>query len=108
MSWNYKNITGDYWNVLPLDEQLDLLKKHYPIGIIFDLDKDDVRHCKILDHVKCFLDDHYSSLNGRYIWITKVEYLINGIGSGSELRHPGFLIPDKETIREIKIQSILI
>ena len=32
MSWDYNKVSGQFWNVLPLDTQLEYLKEHYPIG----------------------------------------------------------------------------
>ena len=34
-NWDYKNISGDFWNDLPLNEQMEYLEKYYPIGSVF-------------------------------------------------------------------------
>lgn len=36
MNWDYNKMclsTGDYWNKRPLDEQMAILQKYYPIGM---------------------------------------------------------------------------
>lgn len=36
MCWDYNKMclsTGDYWNKRPLDEQMEILQKYYPIGM---------------------------------------------------------------------------
>lgn len=108
MIWKYDLITGDYWNVLPLHEQLDLLKKHYPIGKVFEfssilkLVREDLKGVgEIIGYEKSY---YVESKTKERI---EIYYTIVNTNIKVEKIHPGYLIPTIDTIRDIKIDKII-
>lgn len=113
--WDYKNITAEYWNPIPIEEQLELLKKYYPIGIkchqlglIGDnIGKPDTsRYFTIIGYNKITL--YKNDIVWKEIYILSLK-CSNPKNYEKEIEsiHPGLVIPSFQDIREMKLNLIL-
>jgi hypothetical protein len=103
--WSYKN--GDkFFNKLSYDDQLDILKKYFPIGmeVIFG---NDTQKCiykgEIISYIK------YKEMDKLYnisVKITETTSDIYPVGSIKTM-HPGWYVGSESFIRNLKLKDIL-
>ena len=124
MSWDYKNITGDFWNNKPHDEQLALLKAHYPIGYMYH----HIQPHNSIPASRVYSSNYICEIIG-YELVGKnsdVIKILAGEGGWYNLRvrnigqefiqmrryeyetiHIGFFYPDKEFFRNKQLELII-
>lgn len=106
--WNYNTDTR-FWGNLPLDEQLELLRKWYPIGKTFNYITPGLSS-GIEGSILGYVSYVYVDLGGtKYMYHVALDF--GSIKLSPNLLpsdvHPKNLKPTLQTIREMKIESIL-
>lgn len=94
--WNYRSLKGEIFNKMSLEQQLDILKKHYPIGMVvrmFDFQYQN-EYFTIMDYV----------LAGSQDW--KYYNLVVKSSSFEDKMHPGFFEPIKSELRRVKLSNL--
>ena len=106
--WNYENISGNFWNKLPIDTQMKYLKEYYPIDYIFHkIQPNHNNPSSTIDWFKyeCVIES-YVLLNSWYI--LRIKNINNPyVNSEYEQIHPGFFRPGKWYYRNKKLELLL-
>lgn len=119
--WNYSDVSnndGGWWNDRPLDQQLEILKKYYPIGMVLhhiQPNSSDPASKKYYKQYNCTItgyrqlgDRMATGANWYILEITNDDNLvIECRRSKHEAIHPGFFTPNIGYIREYKLLEIL-
>lgn len=126
MTWDYKNISGDFWNNKPYDEQLMLLKLHYPIGYMFHHIQPLNNYPQSREHSSKYICEIISyELVGKNSNMEKIlsgerggwynlkvrnigeDFIHMRKGEEYETIHIGYFYPDKEFFRNKQLELII-
>ena len=112
----YDEITGEWYNKLPLDTQIEILEKYYPIGHTFHWKQpDSVRPGSVVDYKKytCMVTGHVKTQGsgGSEWYILNVRNMTSdtiSIRADREYEqvHPGFFRPCSWYERGIKLKEL--
>lgn len=91
--WDYWKMTtssGDFWNKRPLEEQLEILEKWYPI------ESHMIIYYPSGKKTHCIVNSYKLSNYG----VSSPHYIISAImGNREDCLHPGYFMPDIEFSR---------
>ena len=109
---DYEIVDGYSWNKRPINDQLEILKKWYPIGSKVVLN-DSVMDALIpIDNIGAFIEGHLNYIGGNSdnFYILSIRYYYKQpsvIESSLDEIHPGFFKPDIVELRNTKLKKIL-
>src|ERR1035437_2893022 len=114
--YNHKETNGGVWNTRPLKDQLEILKKYYPIGMQLnylhtdghELDKpaeDEV--CTIVEYVLVHSSNEHLNETWYNLSVMNDEHTSHKLNIAHDQKHITFFRLTKSELRDEKIKEII-